>query len=356
MSRLASAWAVGALCALLASCGAKTALELPPPDPVVQICSAQELFCALYQSGRVVCWGTAGTEEGDRVRLPRTGRAVEGLRDVTQLECGALHACALVSDGGVWCWGSGHAGELGYGVEPPRYRPARVPGVAGATQVAASGATACAVTGSGRVMCWGTNTYPPFGFASRPYAVADLAPATQVAMGDGFECAIVDGGRVQCWGARGHGVSPPPAPSVTPVFVTGVTDAISIAGHFRKTCVIRANHELWCWGQDSNRGPFYDVPTRIPGGTNVVEVAVGGDRECVLRADGVPLCIGLEDYFPTVRSAGVHLTLTPVPGIVNSLQLRPDPFGACLLESDHTVTCWGNNPTGARDGASRLLP
>jgi alpha-tubulin suppressor-like RCC1 family protein len=42
---------------------------------------------------------------------------------VIDLEVGDGHACALVADGSVMCWGSDGAGQLGDGVCTPSYAP-----------------------------------------------------------------------------------------------------------------------------------------------------------------------------------------------------------------------------------------
>ncbi len=79
---------------------------------------------------------------------------------------GSTHACALLDDGTVWCWGSNLGGQLGsweYETEPPMSMsatPIRVPGVTGATAIAASGLSTCAID-RGRLVCWGGS--PPWG-------------------------------------------------------------------------------------------------------------------------------------------------------------------------------------------------
>jgi alpha-tubulin suppressor-like RCC1 family protein len=41
---------------------------------------------------------------------------VSGLQQVTQLAASSLHACALLADGSVWCWGDSEG-------RSPRLRP-----------------------------------------------------------------------------------------------------------------------------------------------------------------------------------------------------------------------------------------
>ena len=84
--------------------------------------------CAVVSDGGVVCWGRAEVagsaqfREGAFVAPTR----IAGLRDVTDVAVGAGFACALQSDGAVWCWGSNDDGALGNGTRVTSYAPVRV--------------------------------------------------------------------------------------------------------------------------------------------------------------------------------------------------------------------------------------
>ncbi|MCW5838099.1 MAG: hypothetical protein KIS78_37255, partial [Labilithrix sp.] len=49
-----------------------------------------------------------------------------GLRDVVKVAHGGAHACALLANGQVHCWGSNDSGQLGDGTTIARSTPVRV--------------------------------------------------------------------------------------------------------------------------------------------------------------------------------------------------------------------------------------
>ncbi len=85
--------------------------------------------------------------------LPVTVSGVEGALKVTT---GSRHACALLGDGTVKCWGSNYWGSLGIGyLSEGISSPAAVLGVSSAVDVVAHGLNTCALLLNGNVKCWG---------------------------------------------------------------------------------------------------------------------------------------------------------------------------------------------------------
>jgi alpha-tubulin suppressor-like RCC1 family protein len=78
--------------------------------------------CALLDSGSVRCWGTGadgrlGYGNDEFVGLfdtPFAAGDVEVGGLVEQIVAGQSHTCALLTSGGVRCWGLGADGRLGY--------------------------------------------------------------------------------------------------------------------------------------------------------------------------------------------------------------------------------------------------
>src|SRR5678816_184037 len=79
------------------------------------------------------------------------------------------HTCALTSEGGVRCWGSNEAGQLGAGtneeIDPDgsrygRYLATQVMGLeTGVAAISTFSDTTCALTTAGGVKCWGDGYY-----------------------------------------------------------------------------------------------------------------------------------------------------------------------------------------------------
>jgi alpha-tubulin suppressor-like RCC1 family protein len=75
--------------------------------------------CAV-QNGSVLCWGenatgAAGVTSGSHfapIEVPLPGASAQA----AQVAVGPTHACAVLTDGSLWCWGENGFGELGIGV------------------------------------------------------------------------------------------------------------------------------------------------------------------------------------------------------------------------------------------------
>ena len=117
--------------------------------------------CATSIGGDVYCWNPR--------QRPSAATRVPGLTNVAEVSVGDASACALHRDGGVSCWGSNQAGEVGDGTTNPRPRPKRVAGISDAVAVnvsfgSFSGSSywsitphACALRADGSALCWGGN-------------------------------------------------------------------------------------------------------------------------------------------------------------------------------------------------------
>lgn len=79
--------------------------------------------------------------------------------------------CAVLRSGRVKCWGENYGGQLGnlaahygqYGLAERSLTPVQVSGITTATQVSAGKRHACALLSDGRVKCWGDNGYGQLG-------------------------------------------------------------------------------------------------------------------------------------------------------------------------------------------------
>ncbi|HTV23769.1 MAG TPA: hypothetical protein VMG12_33995 [Polyangiaceae bacterium] len=132
-----------------------------------------ELSCVLRGGGRVDCWGeNAAGQRGigntdPMIPLPEDPPALAA--NATQLAIGEAHACALMTDGSIQCWGRNGQGQVGIPVAdsercrggPCQTTARTVAGVPAAVAVAAGGTTTCAVTAAREIYCWGELVQSP---------------------------------------------------------------------------------------------------------------------------------------------------------------------------------------------------
>ena len=313
--------------------------------------------------------------------------------DRAAIASGAEFSCALLTDGSVQCWGSNSAGQLGDGTTVNQSRPVVVDGLAGGVvQLAAGGAHACAVLQDQRVKCWGLNERGQLGDGStvdrsipvpvKVEAGNDLTGVVEVAAGNAHTCARLDTGAVQCWGSRANGRlgdnSSSDRPTAGPVTgIDGASDdasAIAISSGASGSCALMADKSLRCWGVGGRNGDgtMTDAltPSKVlasgsdqnndPVFADAVAVSVGGRHGCALVEGGGVWCWGdgmrgqLGDGLvrtgssPSLNPVAVLSSGTasdnPVPfsaiaaGFPSALSLSVNGPNEALADGDETVT------------------
>jgi alpha-tubulin suppressor-like RCC1 family protein len=127
---------------------------------VTQVAVGDHHACALMSDRTVRCWGESLSGQlGDSTLIPGApGTLVASLTNVTQLVVGGAHSCALMLNGGVACWGENAQGQVGDGTLIDRTTPAPVVGLTDAIQIATGLTCTCAVSMSGGASCGGDNS------------------------------------------------------------------------------------------------------------------------------------------------------------------------------------------------------
>jgi alpha-tubulin suppressor-like RCC1 family protein len=337
--------------------------QTPTPTPVAGVTGVTQVAAGGYSSGfgttcaasseaGVQCWGS----NGDGVL--GVGLAVDGgappaesiaplplaLDSVAGLALGGFFGCALVSDGGVSCWGDNSENELGRVLDSGSFdpTPTSVSLSGAASAVAAGKYHACALLRDHSVECWGAaeqgQTGEVFdGGVASPRVVAGLE-ATQITAADGSTCAITTAGAVECWGGnqsgrlgRGNGDAANLAitmdPTPQPVGLPPGSVALQIASAVGSTCALLSDHTVWCWGDNaygelgtgSAVPGFSASPAEVPGLANIIQVAAGpgGWTVCALLQEGSVRCWGVNNAdqlgVDTSGDAGPDNSPHPVP-------------------------------------------
>jgi len=306
--------------------------------------------------------------------------------DRAAIASGVAFSCALLTDGSVQCWGSNSRGQLGDGTTDNRSRPVVVDGLAGGVvQLAAGTNHACAVLQDQRVKCWGRNDSGQLGDGSTvdrsiPVAVkveagGDLTGVVEVGAGNAHTCARLDTGAVKCWGSRANGRLGDDSTSLqrpTAGAVTGIdgaapsTSATAISVGELHSCAARKDGIAVCWGHnDSGRlgdGSTVDRPIPVPvkveaGGdlTGVVELAAGSFHSCARLSSGVVQCwgsrangrLGDDSTSPERPTAGAVTGIDGSSADASAIAISSGGSGSCALMADKSLRCWG---AGTRNG------
>jgi alpha-tubulin suppressor-like RCC1 family protein len=85
--------------------------------------------CALSTDGTVECWGYDGDGEtgiGGSGGQSLAPAQINSFACVMQLAVHGTHACALRTDGSLWCWGDNANGQLGDGTQNASFSPERI--------------------------------------------------------------------------------------------------------------------------------------------------------------------------------------------------------------------------------------
>ncbi|HEY2917338.1 MAG TPA: hypothetical protein VGI98_09030 [Candidatus Limnocylindrales bacterium] len=274
----------------------------------------------------------------------------------------ADHACFVVANGDVRCWGIG--GALGNGSPIARTTPASVFGLHDAIAVAGGDGHVCALRAGGRVACWGSNGYGQHG-TGQANGVRDaetasgITTAVAVAAGGDHTCALLANGTVDCWGRNGAGQLGQPASNNIPLptVVPGLSGVTAIMAGDEHTCALLSDGTVECWGDDSRdqlgstvQSGSTNVPTPVPGVVGATALAGGAMSTCALLAGGTIKCWGDNTNGQLGNGAGL-----PAPAQVNPVQVV-NVSGATAISSgyDHVcallgsgqVRCWGRDTFG----------
>ena len=345
-------------------------LEYVVYNPVV---AGHEFTCHLTSTGntssQVNCWGsgtngrlgtnTQSSSSPSQVMLKRD-TYTNPISTAKFITTGGYHACAILDDNSVKCWGQASYGRLGNGddnndigdssneladAEVVKLGTGRVVKV-----ISAGGSHTCAILDNDQLKCWGRNNEGQLGLAhdddlgdDSDEMGDDLDPvnlgtgriAKAIATGDSHTCAILDNGDVKCWGRNDEGQlglghtndygddSSETVNKLAKVNLGAKAKAIAAGGNH--TCAILDNDSLKCWGEnDEGQLGLGDTDN------------YGNDETTFTSID-----LGEWDH----DNDGTDTTPTPeVPLTAKAIAAGEDH--TCVILSNDQVKCWGLNDKG----------
>ena len=327
------------------------AVDLGTGRKVVSIARSYLHSCALLDNATVKCWGIGVSKDMYGNGPGEMGDTLVPIdfgfgQTVMAISTGG-HACAILADGSVKCWGSNDDGQLGLGDAISRLFPSDVaPLGTGRKAIAISAGYkhTCAVLDDRSVKCWGKNARGQLGLgdtknrgAATLGEMGDYLPkvnlgtgrtAVSVSAGEVHTCALLDNATVKCWGAGADGLlgngstadrgdaANEMGDALPPInFGLGRT-TLAISCGTSSSCAILDDHSVKCWGNNS-----------------AGQLGVG---DSVSRG-GLPADVGT---FPAVN-LGTGRTASKIAVSTSGISF------ACALLDDGTIRCWGENLVGS---------
>ena len=271
------------------------------------------------------------------------------------IAAGGDTTCAILIDGRVKCWGNNGYGQLGIGDtqnrgDDPGEMGAALPAVdlgTGRTAVAVSVGYnhACALLDDAHIKCWGNNDTGKLGLGDafsrgdNPGEMGDALPAVDLGTGRTVKvvsaafyhtCAMLDNDLVKCWGGEGGAVSrgelgygdtmargdiPGQMGDDLPAVDFGAGRTVkAMSSASDNNCVVLDNGTVKCWGDNS-----------------IGELGLDDIR----RPREQPGEMG--DALPAVN-LGTGRTAV---GLLKSISRT-----MCALLDNQTLKCWGRNCSG----------
>lgn len=294
-------------------------------DAVEQVFMGTYLACALFPGGtpdsyNAKCWGnehyaaqgnhpdsSIGDSALDVYNLPIINFG-SGL-SVKSLDVGRDHACAVLSDDSLKCWGDNGAGELGLNSTIDQ----------GNTDTSTGDNLPTAIMGS---------------------------TVKQVSAGSDYTCAILLNNRIKCWGYDEFG---------------RVGSEVSMGFNVSSSSGATVGNDP----SEMESLDYIDLGTKddnfdgTPDGVNPLEfsmVQTGESHTCAITTDGLVKCWGRNDYGQLghentttsydVSNFGDGLPYSALGTGLTATDLYVGSKHTCALLSDNSVKCWGFNYNG----------
>jgi alpha-tubulin suppressor-like RCC1 family protein len=341
-----------------------------PPDPVAtpmqiaigtpwaSVAVGQDHACAITTDGALYCWGECDfNQTGSGNNQPETCVVPErfGTDTYRSVDPGDEHTCAVRSDGALVCFGVGDDGELADLGGDRDTGPVIARGIDGFETVSSGYDHGCGLRAGGEAWCWGSNRWGQLGDGTggarrSPERVHD-GPWQTLSLGAHSSCGIRDDGSLWCWGKnpRGQLGDGTTFQRHRPVRVGPERDWIAIAAGVFHTCGIRSPGTLWCWGDNEDNqlgtgGPDVLTPQQVGSAEDWTAVTASESASCGLRG-GALYCWGVGfDSLPTEIDGPTWSAIAATPLV---------SFGGCFQSAPMcgakagSMYCWNDPVTGA---------
>lgn len=304
---------------------------------------------------------------------------------------GGLHSGAL-RDGRVYTWGRNTRGQLGLGAGAAAYTsvPRLVPGLEGVVSIAFNQSFSMALDAGGAVWTWGENTDGQLGHGTPPEPgqpqppdaafrdaatrVPGLTGAVAIAAGYRHALVLMEDGTVRAFGGNdegqlGDGTFTASRNHALPV--PGVTDAVKVVAGSAHSAALKRDGTVWVWGRNTYGNLGTGTASKqgrasaekVPGLTDVVDIANGRDHFLAVHADGTVSSwgLGVSGQLGHGLSGKDVQSATPVKskGVTDARAVFANGNYGFARRADGSLLAWGQNGNGqlgVGDKADRAEP
>ena len=286
---------------------------------VSSISSGTSHTCAVMRSGEATCWGDSALGTGTvSVALSPPAAPINFGRGVKADTIEASHSfsCAMLSDDTARCFGAGQSGQLGDGRAASTTTPAAAinfgPGLK-PRSISTGDAHACALLSDGTVQCWGSNQFGQIGDGTnvnrptpRQVDFGSGVTATSISVGSFHSCAYLSTQEISCWGLSAYGqlgdgtfsLSGHSTPTRVQLDPSRKVRGVEAGGLF--TCAL-VKLGSTCWGSNLYGELGIDLgatmiskPTNqvIRFGRDIAQLSLGAGHQCAVLSNATVRCLG----------------------------------------------------------------
>jgi alpha-tubulin suppressor-like RCC1 family protein len=274
----------------------RAAVNLGSGRTAKAVSAASYHICAILDDDTLKCWGQNtflgyGSSSGYTDAPKTTAVNLGSGRTAKSVSLQWQHTCAILDDDTVKCWGYGSNSQLGYGgttayLSPPS---STVNLGMGVTSISVGHYTSCAILTNGGVKCWGVNDKGQVGDGTTTTRLSpvdvDLGTgftAKMVSIGYNSACAVLNDDSIKCWGDNEYAqfgdwqsttlCRQPSDIDCSPAGLTAKSVSTCKTTSFRygSACAVMNDDSIWCWGLNTEGlagvgvvDAFIYVPTRV---------------------------------------------------------------------------------------------
>ncbi len=333
------------------------------------VSAGSDSTCGLLINGSAVCWGSneygqlGNSSEGG---YSTTAKFVSGGYNFSKVDTGGYHACGMMANGSVLCWGRNTYGQVGDGTDGNnKNSPTFVSGTYKYVDISSGNLHSCGITEEGHGMCWGNNEYGQLGDGTTtnrntPTAVSGSHLFIKIVAGIHHTCGIVSDGSAYCWGDNSHGQignGSVGGSATAPDEVGGGYKYSDIAVGYVHSCGLLTNGSVVCWGDNTyaqlgngSVGGESSTPKFVDTDYTFVAISGGMSHTCGVMTNGSVVCWGYNYLDKGELGNGSAAATASSPVFIDDsskyTSISSLAYHSCGVHIDGSAYCWGDNEYG----------